>query len=156
MQGKPEVIASLNSLLADEYAAIHQYSAHYGALSNWGIEGLADLVADRAADEKKHADALIARILALRGVPAVSGLGKIAFSVADIPSALAFDAESEQRAVDSYNAAIVVAVTAGDNATRAILETILSEETDHLNEIEGWQDQIAMIGLSDFTSAKVK
>jgi bacterioferritin len=155
MQGNPAVIAALNSLLADEFAAMHQYAAHYGALSNWGFDALAALVKDRADDERKHADALIARILALRMIPAVSGLGKIEYTVAEVPAALTFDAAAETRAIDGYNSAIKIAAEAGDNATRAMLETILTEETEHLNEIEGWQDQIALIGLGCFLNAKV-
>ena len=155
MTGNPAVIDALNKLLADEFAAVHQYSAHYGALQNWGFDGLAALVKDRADDERKHADVLIARILALRMIPAVAAVGKIEYTVAEIPSALAFDNAAETRAIDGYNAAIKIAAESGDNATRAMLETILAEETDHLNEIEGWQDQIGMIGLPDFLNAKV-
>lgn len=40
MTGNPAVIDALNKLLADEFAAVHQYSAHYGALQNWGFDGL--------------------------------------------------------------------------------------------------------------------
>jgi len=155
MTGNPVVIEALNKLLAEEFSAVHQYAAHYGALQNWGFDGLSALVKDRADDERKHADTLVARILALRMIPAVAAIGKIEYTVAEVPAALAFDHAAETRAIDAYNAAIKIAVEAGDNATRAMLETILAEETDHLNEIEGWQDQIGMIGLPDFLNAKV-
>lgn len=155
MVGNPAVIAQLNVLLADEFAAVHQYAAHYGALANWGYDKLAALVKDRAADEQKHADVLIARILALRGVPVVSALGILAVTVSDVSGAIGFDGEAETRAITGYETAIKIATEAGDNATREILAQILTEETDHLNEIEGWQDQISQIGLGCFLAAKV-
>lgn len=156
MQGSPAVIEALNGLLADEFAAIHQYAAHYGALANWGYDGLAALVKDRADDERKHADRLTLRILELSGVPAVGALGNVSFVVNEVPGQLVFDAAAEARAIESYNSAIKLAYEASDSATRTILESIAAEESDHLNEIEGWQDQIRMMGLENFLSARIK
>ncbi len=156
MKGNPAVIEALNWLLADELAAQNQYLAHYSALENWGFSDLARLVKDRAADENKHAQALTRRILALEGVPTVGTIGEINFTVGDLQNALTFDAIAEQRAITSYNTAVNLCDESDDNATLVILNGILSEETEHLNEIEGWQAQIAMMGLGAFLSARIK
>jgi bacterioferritin len=156
MRGAQNIIDALNGLLADELAAEHQYLAHYSALTNWGFDGLASLVADRAQDERKHAEALTNRILALEGVPNVAALGQVSFSVSDVPSQFGLDAEAEATAIERYNAAIKLVCEGGDNATRIMLDGIVAEETEHLNEIEGWQDQCGMMGLPAFLTARVK
>ena len=156
MRGIPKVIDLLNSLLADELAAQNQYLAHYGALKNWGIDGLAALVKDRANDERNHADSLVDRILALEGIPNVAAIGKIEFTVSDVVGQFGFDASAELRAIESYNAAISACEAYQDFATAEILRRIVSEKIDHLNEIEGWQDQIGMMGLPAFLTARIK
>jgi bacterioferritin len=155
MKGKPEVIEALNKLLSHELAAANQYLAHYTALENWGYLALAALVKDRANEEREHADELVARILELEGIPAVATVGEISFTVGDLLTALTFDANAEQRAITTYNAAVKLSADAGDNATRALLEHILAEEVEHLAEIESWQGQIAVMGIGPFLSARV-
>ena len=155
MKGKPEVIEALNKLLADELAAANQYLAHYSALENWGYLALAALVKDRADDERHHAEELVARILELEGVPEVAKIGEISFTVGDLTTAMSFDLAAEARAITTYNAAVKLSADAGDNATRALLEHILTEENDHAQEIEGWQGQIAVMGIGPFLSARI-
>ena len=151
MKGNAAVIEALNGLLVDEFAAWQQYLAHYQAADNLGYAGLSSRIKDRAADEIRHAEILTARILVLGGIPSAGNLGPVAVNVSSISAAVDLDVAAEIRAVDKYNAAVKLAADAGDNTTRAILETILSEEDDeHLYELEGWQIEIASLGLSPF------
>lgn len=149
MKGNSKVLAVLNDLLADELTAINQYVVHGEMDENWGYGKLKKLVGGRAITEMKHAEKLIERILFLEGTPIVSNLNKIRIG-ADIPKQFANDLDAEMTAVKNYNAAIKVAMDAGDNVTKEILEAILKDEDGHVNQIEEKLDQIEQMGVQNF------
>jgi bacterioferritin len=43
-----------------------------------------------------------------------------------------------------------VAVEAGDNGTRELLEEILEDEEEHVDWLEAQRDQIEQMGISDY------
>ncbi len=149
MKGNAKVLEVLNDLLADELTAINQYVVHAEMDENWGYGKLKKLVGGRAITEMKHAEKLIERILFLEGIPVVSKLNKIRIG-ADIPKQFANDLDAEMTAVKNYNQAIKVAMEAGDNATKEILESILKDEDGHVNQIEEKLDQVKQMGIQVF------
>ena len=154
MKGSEKIIAVLNNLLSDELTAINQYMVHSEMCDNWGYEKLHGAIQKRAIDEMKHAEKLIGRILFLEGLPIVSDLKKMHIG-AEIPKMMANDHESEEGAIKSYNAAIVLAGDLKDYATREVLEQILKDEDGHVDEIEAVEDQIGQMGLQIFLSIQV-
>jgi len=155
MKGDTKLIGTLNSLLADELTAISQYMVHAEMCENWGYGRLHEHLRKRAVDEMKHAEKLIGRILFLEGKPVVSRLGAMSIG-GDVPKQLAGDHELEMGAVKAYNAAIAQAASAKDNATKAMLESILADEDRHIDEIEERQDQLAQMGVPTFLSTQAK
>ena len=155
MKGDPNVLETLNSLLADELTAINQYMVHAEMCDNWGYKILDDMIQKRAIMEMKHAEKLIYRILFLEGTPIVSVLREIRIGK-DIPQMFANDHGLELLAVKNYNAAIEVCGKAHDFATREILEDILEQEDEHVDEIETVQDEITQMGVQIFLSTKVE
>lgn len=149
MKGNSKVLAALNGLLADELTSINQYVVHGEMAENWGYGKLKKLVGGRAITEMKHAERLIERILFLEGTPIVSSLNKIRIG-SDIPKQFAHDLDAEMLAVKNYNLAIKVAMDAGDNATKDILEAILKDEDGHVDQIEEKLDQISQMGIQNF------
>ncbi len=154
MKGNAKLIATLNSLLADELTAINQYMVHSEMNDNWGFGKLHQTIEKRAITEMKHAEKLIGRILFLEGTPVVSDLKKIMIGE-DIPKQLANDHAAEAGAVASYNAAIILAGEVKDYATRDILQTILNDEDAHIDEIEELQDQVKQMTLPVFLTTQV-
>jgi bacterioferritin len=154
MKGNSELIASLNSQLADELTAINQYMVHAGINDNWGYGKLHEHFEKRAITEMKHAEKLIDRIIFLEGIPIVSQLRDIHIG-SDAPKQLANDHMAEEGAIKTYNAAIKLAGDVGDYATREILEDILEDEDDHIDGIEELQDQIAQMGLPLFLTTQL-
>jgi bacterioferritin len=154
MKGDPELIKTLNALLADELTAINQYMVHSEMCANWGYEKLHKAIEKRAIDEMKHAEKLIGRILFLEGLPIVSDLKKLRIG-ADIPKMFANDHFSEEGAIKSYNEAIVLTGSVKDYATREVLESILKDEDAHIDGIEETLDQIGQMGLQIFLTTKV-
>jgi len=154
MKGDPKLLATLNSLLADELTAINQYMVHSEMAEAWGYKKLHEAFEKRAIDEMKHAETLIGRILFLEGTPTVSKLNKMMIG-ADVPKQLAGDRGLEMVAVKAYNEAIVLAGEVKDFATRQILEKILADEDKHIDQIEEMQDQIQQMSLQIFLTTQV-
>jgi len=154
MKGDQKLIDALNSLLADELSAINQYMVHSEMCANWGYEKLHARIEKRAIDEMKHAEKLIARILFLEGDPVVSRLKEIQIGN-NIEKQLAHDHAAEKGAIEAYNAAIVLAGEVRDFATRELLEHILSDEDQHIDNIEELQDQIGHMTLPIFLTTQV-
>ncbi len=149
MKGNPKIIERLNALLADELTATNQYIVHSEMCANWGFDKLHNLVEKRAIEEMKHAEKLIARILFLEGLPIVSNLNKIHIG-AEVPAQLANDLGAELGAVQAYNDGIRQAVEAGDNGTRELLESILTDEEEHVDWLEAQLDQIKQMGIQNY------
>ena len=154
MKGNARLIDTLNQLLADELTATNQYILHSEMCANWGYEKLHDVIEHRAIDEMRHAEKLIARVLFLEGMPIVSKLNPlhIGESVAD---QLQNDSEAEYSAVKAYNEGIQLAVEVEDNNTRALLESILHDEEEHIDWLEAQRDQIQQVGLANYLAQQI-
>jgi bacterioferritin len=147
MKGNDKVIvAALNMLLADELTAINQYMVHSEMCANWGYGELHEAIEKRAITEMKHAEMHIGRIIFLEGLPVVSELNPLHIG-ADVLGQLKSDLGAEQGAVKAYNDAIKLAVDAGDNGTRVMLEGILKDEEEHLDWLETQLEQIEQMGI---------
>jgi bacterioferritin len=59
-------------------------------------------------------------------------------------------------AVKAYNEGIRLAVEAGDNGTRTLLEAILTDEEDHVDWLEAQLDQIKQIGIQNYLTEQTK
>lgn len=154
MKGHQQMIDKLNGLLAEELTAINQYMVHSEMCDNWGYEKLHKADERRAIDEMKHAEKLIARILFLEGIPIVSQLNKITIGAA-VEAQHKNDHAAESDAIASYNEAIKLAVSLGDNGTREILESILREEEAHIDFIEAQLDQIDQMGIQNYLTEQL-
>jgi bacterioferritin len=122
--------------------------------ANWGYEKLHKAIEKQAIDEMKHAEKLIGRILFLEGSPTVSRLNAINIG-GEVPAILQNNWDAESGAITAYNEGIRVAVEAGDNGTRELLESILKDEEDHIDWIEAQQDQIKQMGLAPYLSEQI-
>lgn len=154
MKGNEQVIEVLNGLLADELTAINQYMIHSEMCANWGYERLHEAVEKRAIDEMRHAEKLIGRILFFEGQPIVSKLKEIRIG-AQVEAQVQNDWSAEEGAVKAYNEGIRLTVEVGDNGTRALLESILADEEDHIDWLEAQLDQIGQLGIENYLAEQI-
>jgi bacterioferritin len=154
MKGNKEVIATLNTALADELTAINQYIVHSEMCANWGYGELHEAVEKRAITEMQHAEKLIGRILFLGGTPIVSQLSPMHIGAA-VEQQLKHDLDAELGAVALYNKGIHQAEELADNGTRALFESILADEEDHVDWLEAQLDQIEQMGIQNYLVEKV-
>jgi bacterioferritin len=149
MKGNEQIIETLNSLLADELAAINQYMVHSEMCDNWMYERLHKAVEERAITEMRHAEKLIGRILFFEGRPVVNKLSAINIG-GEVEAQFQKDLQAELDAVKRYNEGIKLAREIGDNGTRDLLEEILEDEEDHVDWIEAQLDQVSQIGIQNY------
>jgi bacterioferritin len=154
MKGNAKIIATLNTLLADELTAINQYMVHSEMCANWGYGELHEAIEKRAITEMKHAEMHIGRIIFLEGLPVVSALNPLHIG-ADVLVQLKSDLGAEQGAVKGYNDAVKLAAEVGDNGTRVMLEGILKDEEEHLDWLETQLEQIEQMGIQLYLVEKV-
>lgn len=154
MKGNEKVIQALNANLKDEMTAIDQYILHAEMCEDWGYSKLHDSIEKRAITEMKHAEALIARILFLEGIPIISELGKLSIGK-DVEEMMAFDHKAEYDAIQSYNNAIKVCGEEKDNGTKELFEATLKDEEDHIDWIESQIDQISQMGIQNYLAKQV-
>jgi bacterioferritin len=155
MKGNEKVMQLLNELLADELTAISQYMVHSEMCDDWGYERLHEAVEKRAIDEMKHAEKLIARILFLEGKPIVSKLHEMKIG-AEIEAQIGNDWSAEEGAIKAYNAGVRLCVELGDNGSRSLLESILTEEEDHIDWLEAQLDQIQQVGIQNYLAQQIE
>jgi bacterioferritin len=155
MKGNAKVIKVLNQLLADELTAISQYMVHAEMCDDWMYGALHEAVEKRAMTEMKHAEDLIARILFLEGTPIVSKLNPMQIG-ADVPAQFKNDHKAEADAIKAYNDGVKVCGDAGDFGTRQLLQSILKDEEDHIDWIEGQLGLIDQVGLKLYLAEQIK
>ena len=151
----PKIIEILNDVLCSELTAINQYFLHAEMCADWGYERLYKKVRKESIDEMKHAEKLIERILFLNGVPNVQKLGRIRIGET-VDEQLKSDLALEHEALPRLNEGIKVCTELGDNGTRALLESILTSEEEHVDWLEAQLDQIDQIGLGNYLAQQVK
>jgi bacterioferritin len=154
MKGQQEIIDKLNELLAEELTAINQYFLHAEMCGDWGYEKLHKRIEERAIQEMKHAERLIERILFLEGRPIVSELNKITIGDS-VQKMLDNDHHAEKEAIAMYNGAVRLTTELADNGTKLLVESILSDEEEHIDWIEEQRDQIEQMGYQFYLNNQI-
>jgi bacterioferritin (cytochrome b1) len=72
-----------------------------------------------------------------------------------VPAQHSVDLRSEELAVASYRAAVLVATEANDACTRLLLDRILTEEEGHASDLEGELDQLAQMGAGPYLAQQI-
>jgi bacterioferritin len=154
MNGNPKVIKALQDLLKSELTAIHQYVAEAQQFANDGYTKLRDAEQERAEDEMRHAGKLMARLVLFGAQPTMDPAIKVELD-SDLMATIIEDLQLECDAVTLYEQAIITAADEDDADTRAMLESILHDEVEHVREIEAQNTQLAQMGAANFLSSNL-
>ncbi|MGB5702797.1 MAG: bacterioferritin [Polyangiales bacterium] len=154
MKGHEEVIKVLNEVLTSELTAINQYFIHSKMCEDWGFLRLATKKKEESIEEMKHADAVIARILFLEGVPNMQRYFPVKVGE-DAIEQHKLDVELEYDAVKRLNEGIATCRDKGDNGTRELLEMILGEEEEGIDWLEAQLHLIEAIGKERYLSEQM-
>ena len=155
MQGKQRVIDSLNTLLANELAAIDQYFIHSRMYEDWGLNKLYTRLEHERDEETQHADWLIKRILFLEGVPNMSKRRDLLIGK-DVKEMMANDLTLELEVVDCVKDVIKICEQEQDYQTREVLEKLLFDtEEDHVYWLEQQLGLIDKIGVENYQQSQM-
>lgn len=154
MKGDQRVIDCLNQVLKAELTAINQYFLHAEMLNNWGYQKLYGYVRHESIDEMKHAEKVMERILFLDGMPIMHELFPLRIGKT-VKEQFENDLALELEALPRLNAAIKVATEAGDNGSRDLFESILTDEEEHVDWLEAQLHIIREVGIENYLAQQI-
>lgn len=154
MQGHPEAIKHLNTILTNELTAINQYFLHARILKNWGLMRLAAKVYEESIGEMRHADLLVERILFLNGLPNLQDLHRLHVGET-LPEMLRSDLGIETHNRNCLLAAITTVEQLSDYESRNIFQHILKETEEHIDWLETQLDLIDRVGLQNYEHQQI-
>jgi bacterioferritin len=128
------VFAILNGLLSGLWRGCIQHQTHLAVIEAQGLQGLADAMRARTADEPIAIRALLDRLVGLGGTPSFA-IGALAIG-ATVGEILGNDMALQRHARPKFNAAAEATAAAHDATTRNLIERILADEELHLNWLE--------------------
>jgi len=131
---KEMLIEKLNEDLADEFAAIVQYTTYAAKATGPYRPQLTDFYQQEITDEQLHAQYLANKIVALGGEP-VKKAGKVS-QAENNQEMLQAVLEAEKRAIKNYSERIEQAEKFGDKGLVVQLEDMVRDETTHSEETE--------------------
>jgi bacterioferritin len=154
MRGDDEVLELLNEVLTGELTAINQYFLHAKMCDNWGYKRLAEKVRDESIDEMKHAEELVERILYLEGVPNLQRLGTLRIGETVLEQ-FESDLAVERDALRRLGEGIALCLAKGDHGSRELLESILTDEEEHVDWLETQLETIRQIGIEHYLAQQL-
>lgn len=142
---RDETLRDLQTALAMELTAAHQYQLHAGTLADWGLDRLATQMREEMREELGHSDAFIERILFLKGQPAIA-LAKAPEIAPSLARMFESDLADEKEAIAFYTACAGRAAEAGDIGSRTLFERIVLDEEGHMAWLELQLDLLERMG----------
>jgi bacterioferritin len=125
------VFTILNGLLGALWRACAQHQTHIALIEAWGLQGLADAMRVRTADEPVAIRAVLNRLVDLDGTPAFTiEVPVIGVTVREI---LDNDMALQRHTRPKLNAAAEAVGATHDATTRNLIEQILADEEQHLS-----------------------
>lgn len=154
MQGNPEVIDYLNSLIGGELAARDQYLIHSRMYEDWGLSKIYERINHEMEEEATHADAIIRRVLFLGAQP---NMNREDLNIGhDVVSCLKADLALEYHVRERLAQGIKLCEEKGDYISRDMLRQQLADtEEDHTYWLEKQIRLIELIGLQNYIQSQM-
>ena len=140
---REDVIKLLNDALATEIVCTLRYKRHHFTAKGLASPKIAEEFLVHAIEETAHADLIAERIVQLGGEPDFAPATLLQRSHADYNEALDLQSMiranliAERVAIEAYSQMIVL-IGDKDSTTRRMLESILSQEQEHADELSDW------------------
>jgi bacterioferritin len=147
-------LENLQSALAMELTAAHQYQLHAGILSDWGLDRLAAKMREEMQEELGHSDGFMDRIIFLKGEPKLE-LAKTPMVAESLAEMFEADLADEKEAIEFYTKAARQAADDADIGTRKIFEHIVIDEEGHMSWLELQLDLISRMGEANYIAKHV-
>jgi len=140
---REDIIRLLNDALATEIVCTLRYKRHYFTAKGLASPKIAEEFLVHANEETAHGDMLAERIVQLGGEPDFAPTTLLERSHADYDASTDLQAMiranlvAERVAIEAYSQMIRL-IGDKDSTTRRMLESILSQEQEHADELSDW------------------
>jgi len=140
---REDIIRLLNDALATEIVCTLRYKRHYFTAKGLASPKIAEEFLVHANEETAHGDMIAERIVQLGGEPDFTPTTLTSRSHADYDESLDLQAMiranliAERVAIEAYGQMIKL-IGDKDSTTRRMLESILSQEQEHADELSDW------------------
>lgn len=149
MQGNNSVLVQLNVILRHQLTTINQFFLHSRMLKNQGFEAVGEVMYKQSIREMKNADAVIARILLLEGLPNLQDLGKL-FIGESVEEMLQCDLKAETLKHNDLLTAIAQCETTQDYVSRQLLAKFKDDNEEYIDWLETQQELIESTGKANY------
>jgi bacterioferritin len=155
MKGVPQVVNTLNKLLAGELMAVDQYLAHGEIYSDLGLLRLAEHTLHESEHEREHARAIIQRILFLEGEPDLASRHPMTIGKS-VGEMLKNDLQIEYQVAEHLKKAVEICEANQDFVSRDMLvKQIEDTEMDHAYFLEKQIRLIELVGLENYLQSQL-
>ena len=142
---RTKTLKNLQSALAMELTAAHQYQLHACVLDEWGMGLLATKMREEMQEELGHSELFLVRLLFLKGDPQIE-FAKPPVRARSLKEMFETDLKDEQDAIVFYTRASVQAMEESDIGSRQLFERIAMEEEHHMSWLELQLDLLKRMG----------
>ncbi|HBX27240.1 MAG TPA: bacterioferritin [Gammaproteobacteria bacterium] len=155
MKGVPQVVNTLNKLLAGELMAVDQYLAHGEIYSDLGLVKLAEHTLHESDHEREHARAIIQRILFLEGEPDLASRHPMTIGKS-VEEMLKNDLQIEYQVANHLKKAVEICEENHDFVSRDMLVTQIEDtEMDHAYFLEKQIRLIELVGIQNYLQSQL-
>jgi len=156
MKGVPQVVSTLNKLLAGELMAVDQYLAHGEIYSDLGLVKLAEHTLHESDHEREHARAIIQRILFLEGEPDLASRHPMTIGKS-VEEMLKNDLQIEYQVANHLKKAVQICEENQDFVSRDMLvRQIEDTEMDHAYFLEKQIRLIELVGIQNYLQSQLE
>lgn len=140
---REDIVKLLNDALATELVCVLRYKRHHFTAKGLASPKIAEEFMVHALEETAHSDSIAERIVQLGGEPDYSPDRLTQHSHADYDESTDLKAMikanliAERVAIEAYSQMIAL-IGDKDSTTRRMLESILSQEQEHAEELSDW------------------
>ena len=140
---RDDIVKLLNDALATELVCILRYKRHHYTAKGLASPAIAEEFMVHAQEETEHSEKIAERIVQLGGEPDFSPDSLTQRSHADYDESSDLNAMirsnlvAERVAIEAYSQMIAL-IGEKDVTTRRVLESILSQEQEHADELSDW------------------
>lgn len=138
-------IELLNTAIADELSAIHQYMYFHFRLDDLGYAPLANLMKMTAIEEMQHAEMIAERTLFLGGEIEMK-VGREVEKIHDAAAMLKKADALEQDAIKMYNLFANECAQNADSGTKKLFEELVAAEEGHWDQFDQQSEHVQRFG----------
>lgn len=138
-------IELLNTAIADEIAAIHQYMYFHFRLDDLGYAPLANLLKMTAIEEMQHAEMIAERILFLGGEVEMV-VGRETEKIHEADAMLEKARSLEQESIQMYNKFAVECAQNADSGSKKLFEDLVAAEEGHWDQFDQQSEHVQRFG----------